>query len=136
MNAGERGFTLIELVVAMVIIAILTAIAIPNYTAYIQRSNRSDARGQLLQASLWLQRFRTENGTYAGAVLPLTLQQSPATGTARYTIALGGLTATTYTITATPTGTMAGDPCGNLTVNALGQRARTGAAPFDLCWDR
>lgn len=136
MKARRNGFTLIEVVVAMVIIAILTAIAIPNYTDYIRRSNRSDARGQLLQAGLWMERFRTENGTYVGAALPAPLLQSPPTGTSRYTIAVGGLTATTYVLTATPVGTMAGDVCGNLVLNNLGQRTRTGAAPLELCWDR
>lgn len=136
MKTRGKGFTLIELVVAMVIIAILAAIAIPNYTDYIRRSNRSDARGQLLQAGLWMERFRTERGTYVGAALPGGLQQSPSTGTSRYNIAVGGLTATTYTLTATPVGTMAGDACGNLVLNNLGQRTRTGAAPLVLCWDR
>ena len=37
----EQGFTLMELIIAMVIMGVLTAIAIPNYTAYIQRSNRA-----------------------------------------------------------------------------------------------
>lgn len=131
-----RGFTIVEVVIVMLIVAVLTAIALPSYSAYVQRASRSEARGQLLQAGLWMERWRTENGTYAGAALPIGLQQSPMTGAAKYNIALGGLTATTYTITATPVGAMAGDQCGNLSVNQLSQRARSGAAPFELCWDR
>ena len=60
----QRGFTLMELIITMVIIGILTAIAIPNYTAYIQRSNRSDARNALLEAAAWMERWRTQTGVY------------------------------------------------------------------------
>ena len=58
------GFTLIELMVTMAIIAILTAIAIPNYAVYIQRSSRGEARGQLLEVATWMERWRTERGRY------------------------------------------------------------------------
>ena len=57
----QRGFTLMELIITMCIIGILTAIAIPNYTAYIQRSNRSEARSALLEAAAWMERWRTQN---------------------------------------------------------------------------
>jgi type IV pilus assembly protein PilE len=136
MKRPQQGFTIVEVVVVTLIIAILAAIALPSYAEYVRRGSRSEARGQILQASVWLERFRTETGSYAGAVLPAGLSQSPPTGGAKYNIALGGLTATTYVITATPVGPMAGDACGNLTLNAQNQRNRTGAAPFELCWDR
>ncbi len=138
MKVRPAGFTLIEVVIAMVIVAVLTAIAIPNYTAYIQRSNRSDARSLLAESALWMERFRTENGTYVGAVLPASLSRSPALpAAARYNITAGALTVTTYTLTATAVGTMAADVCGNLMLNNLGQRTWSGGAgTMDVCWNR
>jgi len=134
----RRGFTLVEVLVVMSILTILAAVAIPNYMAYVQRSNRAEARGRLVEATVWLERFRTETGTYAGAVLPVGLQQTPPVPQVpRYTFALGGLGATTYTLTATPVGSMAGDVCGNLTVNQFGQRAFTGGGgTLAVCWNR
>jgi len=134
-----------ELIIAMVIIGILTAIALPNYTAYVQRSNRSEARSALLEGSVWMEKWRTERGTYGNALATPTVPpatfpftQVPATGTAKYTIApptiaAGGIG---YTITATATGVMAGDPCTTLTIDQTGLRGRTGSGTLDFCWGR
>jgi type IV pilus assembly protein PilE len=135
-GASLAGFTLIEVVIVMVIIAILAAVAIPAYTQYIARGHRSEARSTLLLAAQWMERFRTQNGTYNGAALPAGLQRSPASGTQAYAIAVGGIAANTYTLTATPQGPMNGDACGNLTLDQSGARGVTGTATMDLCWGR
>ena len=53
-----------EVVVAMTIVGILTAIAIPSYTAYIARGNRAEARAALVEGANWMERWRTERGRY------------------------------------------------------------------------
>ena len=137
LTSRPQGFTLIELVTVMAIVAILTAIAIPNYWAYIARSNRSEARSQLLIAANWVERWRTQSGSYAGAVLPVSLAQSPAQGAAKYGIALAVLTPVTYTITATPTvgGPMATDVCTSISIDHTGLRTFTGGTQ-EVCWGR
>ena len=129
------GFTLIEVVTVVAIVAILTAIAIPNYFQFIARGHRSDARATLTTAAQWMERWRTERGTYNGAALPATLARSPATGTQTYAIGVAPA-GNTYTLTAAPQGPMAGDACGNLTLDNTGRKDRMGTESFDICWGR
>ena len=63
---SEKGFTLIELLVVMIILAILTAIAIPSYLSFRDRANKSAAAADLRAAIPSVEAFFADNGTYAG----------------------------------------------------------------------
>lgn len=145
-RTARRGFTLIEVLVTMVIVAILAAIAIPSYVQYVNRGRRADARGVLELAAQWQQNFFRETNAYSAA-LPAGLTTSPSGGgPPMYNIAVtqpGG--AVTFTLTATPVagGPMAGDECGVLSIDQTGLRAiDDGSGPvssgalFDRCWGR
>ncbi len=145
----HKGFTLLELMIVIVVIGILAAIAIPSYTQYIQRSHRSNARNALIQTAQWMERAATASGTYpTGAAIVF-----PVVEGGRYTVALSAdaalSSATTYSLTATPTGGQVTDPCGSLLLNQANNRstrnsANTGvraAADIALqsdeaCWQR
>ena len=64
--AGEKGFTLIELLVVMIILAILTAIAIPSYMSFKDRANRSAAGADLRAAIPSVEAYYSDHGTYTG----------------------------------------------------------------------
>lgn len=135
----HQGFTLIEVMIVVAVVAILTAVALPSYNEYIRRGHRADARAGLLQAQQWLERAATATGTYPTA-LPGNLTWAADT-TKRYTITLNPATTSTFTITAAPrAGTaQAGDRCGSLSLTHTGVRNASplsGGATVDECWRR
>ena len=137
-----RGFSLMELMATLAIVAVLSAIAIPSYTAYIARGKRAQGQANLLEATNWMERWRTERGRYddpANANNPppgFPWAQIPRTGTANYTVAVVA-TPATYTITATAVGSMATDPCATLSIDQTGQRTFTGGSGTqEVCWNR
>ncbi|WP_444676729.1 type IV pilin protein [Halomonas sp. E19] len=60
----QRGFTLIELMIAVAVIAILASIAVPSYRGYVERSLRADAKAGLLEAAGIMERCYTQYHTY------------------------------------------------------------------------
>jgi type IV pilus assembly protein PilE len=72
-NNRERGFTLIELMIVVVIVAILTAVGLPSYFAQVQKSRRSEAKAALTQLATMQQQFRTEQNRFTSDLTDLGL---------------------------------------------------------------
>jgi type IV pilus assembly protein PilE len=133
--AATRGFTLIELMIAVAVVGIITAIAYPSYTEYVARGRRAQMTAELLAAQQWMERFYSENLRYdknsAGTAttdstqFPARFSTSPRAGegSAAYTIVLTSVAQQSYTVTATRAGAMANDRCGNFTIDQLGTRS-------------
>ena len=129
---GARGFTLMEVIVVVTMLAILAAIAIPNYSEYIRRGHRSAAQAYLLDLASRQVQFYLDRRVFADTVAALNLT-APTEIANRYNVAIAVVAGppATFTITATPTGTLAGDRCGALTIDQTGAR---GAAATTGCW--
>lgn len=124
----QSGFTLVELMVVAIIIGILGSIAYPAYMDYIRVGNRSDGKAALQEAAARLERFYSDNNTYAGFAVNNTSPKN------KYTIAnaVAG-DGQSYDLTATPAG-WADATCGALTLASTGAQG-AGGDPDD-CWQK
>jgi type IV pilus assembly protein PilE len=160
MNTGEpccrrrsHGMSLIELVIAMVIVAIMASIAIPSYNNYVLKSHRTEAKAALLDmASMEERYFSTQNVYsllttdlgYVGA-WPVTvgsgyyqLQTPVLVPAVPPTAAIPGGTPATFSITALPVGNQVNDTaCATFTITSTGAKSATGtdANPNVDCWN-
>lgn len=72
----QRGFTLVELMITVSIIALLMAVAVPTYQAQVQRTQQTRAQGDMMDALGAAERYRAQQLSYAGFALPASLAAS------------------------------------------------------------
>lgn len=124
-----KGFTLMEVMIAVVIVGILASIAYPAYQNHMYRTRRADGQAALMNLATYMEHYYTENNTYTGATLAgLGLTAGSQQG--YYTTSISAITATSYTLTATPVSPQTGDTtCPSLTLTNTNVKG-----PSLTCW--
>jgi len=132
-NARHKGFSLVDLMMALLIMSVIAAITLPAYTNQVRKSRRSDCQAVLLSLGQSMERFYAANYTYLGAAdagedtgtpdASLHPSTCPVDGDrVFYNLTIQAAGANSYTLRATPVNEQAGD--GILEINSLGQRFR------------
>lgn len=140
MKRAVRGFTLIEMLLVVSIVAILAAIAFPQFGEIMKRGKRSEGKAALLAAAQKMERYNTNNGRYPSTMAEAGVSnksnaENPAGASYNIAVAAGatGSLNTSWVFTATP---VFSDPkCGNLLIDNLGSKTISGAvAETPRCW--
>ncbi|MGE3106594.1 MAG: type IV pilin protein [Lysobacterales bacterium] len=141
----SAGFTLVEILIVLAIVAILSAVAYASYNEAVWKSHRRAGAACAVEAAQFMERFYTTNLRYdqtlagAGVALPVL----PCAADSDYVLSLAaGTTPTTYTINATPNPTQTtrdnrgGVPrCGVLSINQANVKTESGSETPAVCWD-
>ena len=121
------GFSLLELMIVVGIVAILASLAIAGYDHAMRKTRRAAAEGCLTEGAQRAERFYTTHMTYTGAPAPTCSADVSQYYAVRF--AAGEPTDTTYVLEAVPQGPQRKDGCGTLTLND-----RTQKTPATDCW--
>jgi len=143
----QRGVTLIELMIVVVIIAIIAGFAYPSYMRYVVDTKRTGAASILLQVADRQQQFFMDNKRFTNDMTALGFGNDPliiaddgrfmanaADSASTYSVSLSNVTPTTYTVTAAPLNSQAAHDadCGSLTLNQTGVKGSSGGGSD--CW--
>jgi type IV pilus assembly protein PilE len=129
---SRNGFTLLELLIAMLILGILLGIALPSYQRYVQRGQRAEAVRLLLATAACQEHIRSSSGFYD------TTRCTEPFGIESYRLRIepaGARSAVAFTLTAEPRSIRADDACGALSLDQAGTRSITGDdSALAACW--
>jgi type IV pilus assembly protein PilE len=130
MRPKHLGFTLIELMITVAVVAVLAAVAFPSYQQHVRKSRRAEAQSFMMAVASRQQQFLVDTRSYATTVAAVGVQV-PSNVTQGYTMALdvpaGG---TTFTLTLTPTSIQSADACGTLSIDQGGSKTPATSG----CW--
>lgn len=136
-NVRIRGFTVIELMIGLVIVAVLVSLAVPSFRDTLRKSRRSDAMDAIMNIHLSQERYRVNNPAY-GSLVNLNKTDPLISPDGHYSLTIDddSLSATYYIITADAKGDQANDSCGDFTLEFdAGNIIKTADADNDdLCW--
>ncbi len=130
MHHKQSGFTLIEVMIAVVIIGILASIAYPSYTQYVTRTYRDSAKACLSEYAHAMERRYSTKLSYEGETPKLECASASSLDS-RYKIEVTTITQSTFTVTAKPTPLQEAKEtqCGTMSIDQKGQRL-----PATDCW--
>lgn len=138
----HAGFTLMELMIALVIVAILATLAVPMYIQHVTKTRRVDGKSALIDLAARMERQYAENHTYSNA----TIASNPTTDILStnlspegfYQLSIVSKNATSYILQALPVpgSTQATNDaeCAGFRINSLGQKTITGTGNAQTCW--
>lgn len=132
----HRGFTLIEMMIALVVVGLLSALAYPTYQQQVAKGRRADAKQSLLELSQRMERFYTERGTYVGAALGNTGLYPNVSSGGHYDLSISAQTLDGFTVKATPRGVQVSDACASFLYNQVGDQTVSNDASLSAvkCW--
>ena len=122
---APRGFTLIEMMVAMAALGILAAIALPAFFEQLAHARRAEVQAALLEDAGYMQHYYAAHNAYTDKLPPeLPFPSTPREGGATYAIKVSvpETDPTSFVLTATRVGAMSSDACGDFTYDNLGRR--------------
>lgn len=136
MYKHQRGVTLMELMIVVVVLGIIVSVAYPSYRDFAARAKRNEAKAALLQIATNQERFYLNNQAYTNDMtrLGFNVANNFVTETGSYRITVAGANANTYTATATYLNADAeAGKCGTFTIQPNGDKT---SAPLADCWTR
>ena len=129
---NSYGFSLIELMIVIVIVAIITSSAYPSYRDQVRKTHRADAKSALLDAAAKMERYYTQFGRYSATFANSgIIATSPE---AYYQITLGTIANQTFILKANGQGDQANDDCGILGINQAQNKTNSAGLTQNLCW--
>ena len=133
-RARTRGVTLIELIIAVAVVAILAAIAFPSYQEQMRKTRRADGKAELMETAQQLERCYTRFSRYNDGNCGVALPSNSSEG--YYVVSAAAITASAFTLDATPQGAQANDTrCGVLRLTSTGQQGSQGqSTDANECW--